>query len=132
MTSPLDKIRSGILSNDMSLVTEGFEKLTGESLSKVDQTPDPQEDFIAPAQNQSPGKSRVARTEPIHAGENQFLDNSSESKGIETPKVKLTERTRSKASLVNVECHICDKTEKIPESLMQGREFYRCDRCSSR
>ena len=53
MKSPLDKIRSGILSNDMSLVTEGFENLTGESLSKVDQAPDPQEDFIAPAQNLS-------------------------------------------------------------------------------
>ena len=132
MTSPLDKIRSGILSNDMSLVTEGFEKLTGESLSKVDQTPDPQEDFIAPAQNQSPGKSRVARTEPIHAGENQFLDDNSDAADIETPQIKLTERTRSRASIIDAECHVCGSVEKIPESLMQGREFYRCDNCSRR
>ena len=49
MTSPLDKIRSGILSNDMKLVSEGFENLTGESLSGVDQTQDPKDDFISPA-----------------------------------------------------------------------------------
>jgi hypothetical protein len=132
MTSPLDKIRSGILSNDMQLVAQGFENLTGESLSKVDQTPDPQEDFIAPAQNPSPGKTRVARTEPIHAGENQFLDDNRESKDIETPEIQLTKRIRPKASLIEVACHLCNKTEKIPEALMQGREFYRCDKCSSR
>jgi hypothetical protein len=132
MTSPLDKIRSGILSNNMHLVTEGFEKLTGESLSKVDQAPDPKEDFIAPAQNQSPGKTRIARTEPIHAGENQFLDDSIEAKDVETPQVNPTKRTRSRASIIDVRCHICDIVEKIPESLMQGREFYRCDKCSRR
>ena len=132
MTSPLDKIRSGILSNDMSLVTEGFENLTGESLSKVDQAPDPQEDFIAPAQNTSTGKTRIARTEPIHAGENQFLDDNSDATDIETPQIKLTERTRSRASIIDAECHVCGSVEKIPESLMQGREFYRCDKCSRR
>ena len=132
MTSPLDKIRSGILNNDMTLVSEGFENLTGESLSGVDKSSDPQEDFIAPTKSKSQGKTRLARTEPIQAGENQFLDDGGESKNIETPEIKLTERNRPKASLIDVQCHICSKTDRIPESLMRGREFYRCDKCSSR
>ena len=49
-----------------------------------------------------------------------------------TPEIELTERNRPRASLIDIQCHICNKTERIPESLMQGREFYRCDRCSSR
>ena len=132
MTSPLDKIRSGILSNDMKLVSEGFENLTGESLSGVDQTQDPKDDFIAPAKNKSKGKPRIARSAPISAGANQFTDDSDESKDIVTPEIELTERNRPRASLIDIQCHICNKTERIPESLMQGREFYRCDRCSSR
>ena len=132
MTNPLDKIRSGILSNNMQLVAQGFENLTGESLLEVDQTLDSKEDFIAPAKSQSSGKTRVARTEAIHAGENKFIDDNIESKDIETPQVKPTKRTRPKASMVNIECHICNKVEKIPEVLMQGRDFYRCDKCSKR
>ena len=132
MISPLDKIKSGILSNDMQLVAQGFENLTGESLLRVDKTLDPTEDFIAPAKNQLPGKTRVARTEPIHAGANQFVDDDIEAKDVETPQVKPTKRIRPKASMVNIECHICNKVEKIPEILMQGREFYRCEKCSKR
>ena len=132
MTSPLDKIRSGILNDDMKLVSEGFENLTGETLLSVDKSSDPQEDFIAPTKNKSRGKTRLARTEPSKAGENQFLDDGTESKDIETPEIQLTERNRPRASLIDAQCHICNKTDRIPDLLMQGREFYRCDKCSSR
>ena len=147
--NPIDKIKKGILDNDMQQVIEGFELLTGQEvrpkettvgdLELLEQETTAEEvvklstsskdlDFSTEPKKQSTGKQRTARREPISVGENQFVDDGMEDKDIITPDISLTPRDRPPAETVEVACHVCNKTYQV-NPVVLGGEFYRCDKC---
>jgi len=146
--SPLDKIKKGILDNDMQQVTEGFELLTGQEVRPKKTTVGDLEllekettaeevvklstrskelDFSTQPREEQTSR-RTAKSEKITVGENQFVDDGLEAKDVTTPDVSLTPRKRPPSKTVKVTCHVCEKTSEIPAQLSQG-EFYRCDDC---
>ena len=96
MTSPLEKIRVGIETENMDLVRVGFEELTGEVTTSPKESPTTKEssskkddfsDFIASPQSPD-ANSRIAKTEPVVGGKsNMFVDEGIEAKDIKTPQV---------------------------------------------
>ena len=147
--SPIDKIKKGILDNDMQQVIEGFELLTGQEvrpkettvgdLELLEQETTAEEvvklptsskdlDFSMEPKKQNTGKQRNARREPIAVGENQFVDDGTEDKDIITPDISLTPRNRPAVEMVDVTCHVCDKNYQV-NPVVLGGEFYRCDKC---
>lgn len=137
MISPLEKIRTGIETQDMDLVKTGYEELTGQKIaeqnspaSPIIEKPDPN-DFLAPTQATDGKKSRLAKTSPVRAQENTFIDEGMESKDLETPDITLAPRNRPPAKLKEVSCHVCGAKETVAQGLGQG-EFHRCAKCSRR
>ena len=147
--NPIDKIKKGILDNDMQQVTEGFKLLTGQEvrpkettvgdLELLEQETTAEEvvklptsskdlDFSTESKKQNTGKQRTARREPILIGENKFVDDGTEDKDITTPDVSLTPRDRPPSETVEVVCHVCNTTYQVNPVVLSG-EFYRCDNC---
>lgn len=147
--SSIDKIKKGILDNDMEQVIKGFKSLTGQEVRPKETTVGGLElleeetiaeevvklstsskdlDFSTEPKKQNTNKQRTARREPIAVGENQFVDDGIEAKDVTTPDVSLTPRKRPPSKTVEVTCHVCEKTSEIPVQLSQG-EFHRCNDC---
>ena len=144
--NPIDKIKSGIESNDMELVSEGFEDLTGEKVSTVHEevvieeeaSQEESDEFITSTRSLEPRKnSRIARAESLTMGEreNTFVDNGSEaSEDLEIDK-KLAikapvERKRKAFKKISITCASCKKDFEIHPTLV--RENYKCDNCITR
>ena len=144
--TPIDKIREGIISNDMEKVIEGFYKLTGEQIQQGDPEREeesetmPEQTVPAPVQQErltdldfsvqmaeKNEKGHYARPESIEAGKNKFIDDGVDSSDIETPKVVRSER-RPPVKMVEVTCHKCGKKEEMNANYKTG-EFHRCDKC---
>tara|TARA_R110002020_G_scaffold107583_9_gene249677 strand:+ start:13406 stop:13855 length:450 start_codon:yes stop_codon:yes gene_type:complete len=145
--SPLEKIKHGILNNNMQTVADGYKLLTGESVSfnpeqedteedrlvvvEDDETPE-NEGFIAPIKdkNSTSGRSRLARSEPILTDEsrsNKFNDDGTEHVNVETPDAPRSPRNRTAKKLIDIKCHLCGETESVHQDLV--RDFYRCSDC---
>jgi len=149
--SPLEMIKNGLLNNDLKEIAQGYNALTGESISiggeepiaEMPETPRSQPyaeteqppvqvrssdlDFsVKPREEQ---KTKYGRRQSIQVGENKFVDNGTEAKGaeFETPDVPLTPR-RSPVKMVEVTCHNCGKKEEINPRYKVGT-YHRCSEC---
>jgi hypothetical protein len=132
----LAKIKSGILSDDLALVADGFFDLTGEKIYPSDVVvPDSgvsalnlPEKYLVSSKKESVIKEKSSN--PVSAKENTFVDEGVEHKdsGNTTPEVSLTKRGRPPTKYKEVTCHICGKRDSVNESLAFG-EFYRCNNC---
>ena len=130
LKSALDKMRRGIVKEDIKLVAEGFFDLTGEDLTEThDQEPEEdtkgQDDFIFSMERDSEKPVKKA----VKASENTFIDDGSDGKNIETPEIERVGRNRPLPKYSKVKCHVCGKEEEINSVLSQGGEFYRCNEC---
>jgi|TARA_Y100000401_G_scaffold103932_1_gene95321 hypothetical protein len=145
--TPLQRIKEGIINNDMEQVIQGYAELTGEEVAistggdetQTEEVSEPQvsepkarmpksatEDFsITHNENSTTGK--YAKHQSISAGENTFVDDGVEHKDISTPDVGRIKR-RPPVEMVDVKCHVCGKSEQINPTYKSG-EFYRCSRC---
>jgi hypothetical protein len=133
--TPIDKIKEGILSNDMEQITQGFMLLTGEEVRPEARKP---KESNAEKTVQSPVQVRSkdldfstteesSKSEPIRAKKNQFIDDRTESLDIETPDVGRTTR-RPPVKMIEVTCHACGEKEMINAQYKSG-EFRRCGKC---
>ena len=130
LESALNKMRDGIVKEDMKLVAEGFFDLTGEDLTEThDQEPEEdtkgQDDFIFSMERDSEKPTKKT----VKASENTFIDDGSDGKNIETPDIERVGRNRPLPKYSKVKCHVCGKEEEINSVLSQGGEFYRCNEC---
>jgi len=149
--TPIDKIKEGILSNDMEQVIQGFKLLTGEEVrpaegeSEQGRSSDPEtprsesheEAMQPPVQVRSKdldfstepreSESKYGKREPIVVGENQFIDDGTEDKDVKTPDVGRTTR-RPPVKMIEVQCHVCKSSEMINAQYKSG-EFHRCGKC---
>ena len=149
--SPLEMIKNGLLNNDLKEIAQGYNALTGESISiggeepiaEMPEAPRSQPhaeteqppvqvrssdlDFsVKPREEQ---QTKYGRRQSIQVGENKFVDNGTEAKGaeFETPDVPLTPR-RSPVQMVEVTCHNCGKKEEINPRYKVGT-YHRCSEC---
>jgi len=152
--SPIDKIKDGIINNDMEKIIEGFRLLTGEEVKPEKETTtqrigtvaaDGKEETIPVAATEdyhSPSRSKdldfstkpreeedakYGKHEPIVVGENQFVDDGTEDMDVKTPDVGRTTR-RPPVKMVEVQCHACGGKEMINAQYKSG-EFHRCGKC---
>jgi len=148
--SPLELIKNGIIENDLEKIVQGYNALTGEDISPVTtveptrRTAEPEdtgseevsspvrvrsevEDFTMKRDSLPAGK--YGRKERIQVGENQFVDDGSESTGkeFETPEIAPTPR-RKPVQMIEVVCHACGKKEEINPAYKTG-SYHRCARC---
>lgn len=146
--NPIDKIKSGIQKNNMILVSEGFQDLTGEKViaedeqevTEAEKVPkeDTEDSFITSTRSSEPnGKSRIARSEPLDIAdrENTFVDDGTEALEDTEVDKKLAvkppvERTRRIFKKISVTCVSCNKNFEIHPTLV--RENYKCDNCITR
>ena len=142
MNNPLQKIKQGILENNMDVVAEGYEQMTGESLAVAKDTvesfhpeekPAPLselEDFTMP-KKEGAIKTGRSQGEAINTTQrtNSFVDDGTEHKDLEnsTPAVKLTERARTPFRKIDQVCQRCSK--KVSVHPAHKREYYICDDC---
>jgi len=131
----LGKIKSGVLSGDLSLIADGFFDLTGEKIYPSDVVaPDSDggglnsEEYLVSSKKGSVIKEKSSS--PVSAKENTFVDEGVEHKdsGNTTPEVSLTKRGRPPTKYKEVICHVCGKRDSVHEALGFG-EFYRCNNC---
>jgi hypothetical protein len=142
--TPIDKIKEGILGNDMEQVIQGFKLLTGEEIRPERGNPEePSAEPIAKEAVQPPmqvrakdldfstkpreEESKYGKREPIVVGENQFIDDGTEDTDVTTPDVGRTTR-RPPVKMVEVQCHACGGKEMINAQYKSG-EFHRCGKC---
>ena len=146
--TPIDKIKEGILSNDMEQVIQGFRLLTGEEIRPEGRKPERPEEprpeessteeaMQPPVQVRSKdldfstepreSESKYGKREPIVVGENQFIDDGTEDKDVKTPDVGRTTR-RPPVKMIEVQCHVCKSSEMINAQYKSG-EFHRCGKC---
>jgi len=150
--TPIDKIKEGILTNDMEQVIQGFKLLTGEEVRpegrETERPEEPKSEQPAEEAVQPPMQMRSkdldfstlkgtedadhGKREPVKAQKNQFVDDGtealvSEDPELQTPNVPLTKR-RPPADLVDVVCHVCGTSEKINKKYKAG-QFHRCGKC---
>ena len=144
--NPIDKIKKGILDNDMQQVIEGFESLTGQEIRPKETTvgdlelledETPAEEVVEPSTRskdldfstkpREEEDAKYGKHEPIVVGENQFVDDGTEATDITTPDVGRTTR-RPPVKMVEVQCHACGEKEMINAQYKSG-EFHRCGKC---
>ena len=139
--TPLQRIKEGIINNDMEKVIQGYAELTGEEVgistggdeTQTEEVSEPQvrmpksatEDFSIAHSDRD--QNKYTKSEKISAGENTFTDDGVEHKDVSTPEVNRTKR-RSPIKMVQVTCHVCGKSEEVNPAFQSG-EFYRCSRC---
>tara|TARA_B100000497_G_C7378638_1_gene242898 strand:+ start:39 stop:479 length:441 start_codon:yes stop_codon:yes gene_type:complete len=75
-------------------------------------------------------KKQKRRKVAVKAKKNTWSD-TGEHRDIETPQTDITPRSRASVDLVDMKCHLCNKTFKVNQSLVYG-QYYRCDRCTGR
>lgn len=146
--TPLDKIKKGILDNDMEQVIDGYESLTGERVTrerreevKSQEVQEPMQevqeeqvnkyqDFTAPIRRQASEKSKYTKKEKIEVGKNTFVDTGEDhkAKADSTPDYVPTPRNRPPAKTVKVRCHVCGTEDEVKQGTVYGT-FYRCGRC---
>jgi len=137
--NPIDKIKKGIINNDMEQIIQGFQILTGEEVRPEESnTEEPKADTKKIERPPTPLRSKDldfstgsgeegGRHEPIAVGENQFVDDGVEAADITTPQVSPTPR-RPPVKLVEVTCHICGDKEEVNPKYKSG-QFHRCGKC---
>ena len=154
--TPLEQIKKGILDGDMITVALGYKSLTGEDLHsdeasvteelpefmassqvEIDTPPSSptlsstSNDFIAPSKKEDAETTagRIARSSPVsrEKRENQFVDDGSEHRDIDTPATELTPRQRDTFKMASQQCSKCNKTFEVHP--VHRREHYLCDRC---
>ena len=144
--SPIDKIKKGILDNDMQQVIEGFELLTGQEVRPKETTAGdlelledetPAEEVVKPptrskeldfsTKPREDQDTKYGKREAIVVGENQFVDDGTEASDVTTPDVGRTTR-RPPVKMVEVRCHVCSGKEMINAQYKSG-EFHRCGKC---
>ena len=140
--NPIDKIKKGIINNDMEQIIQGFQMLTGEEVRPEQEgkteKPEPKEAVQPPVSVRSKDidfstkpkegqDSQHGKREPIVVGKNQFVDDGTEDTDITTPEVKPTPR-RPPVELVEVACHICGEKEEVNPKYKSG-QFHRCGKC---
>ena len=138
--TPIDKIKKGILNDDMEEIIQGFKLLTGEEVrpeGRKTEEPEsePKETVQPPVSvrakdldfSTKPKEEEHGKREPIVVGENQFVDDGTEDKDITTPDVGRTTR-RPPVKMVEVQCHACGGKEMINAQYKSG-EFHRCGKC---
>ena len=147
--NPIDKIKKGIINNDMEQIIQGFAVLTGEEIRPAggdaeeartpDSKPEPATEETVQSSVQVRSKdldfsteprestSKYGRKESIEVGENQFTDDGTESKDITTPEVARTKR-RPPVKLIKVKCHACGGEEEINAAYKTGT-YHRCGKC---
>ena len=145
--NPIDKIKKGIINNDMEQIIQGFQSLTGEEVrpeepkTEEPKTEEPKTDAKKTEQPSAPVRSKdldfstgpreqdtkYGRHEPIAVGENQFVDDGTEAVDIATPDVGRTTR-RPPVKMVEVQCHVCGAKEMLNAQYKAG-EFHRCGKC---
>jgi len=150
--TPIDKIKEGILTNDMEQIIQGFKLLTGEEIRPAGGEPEQErnsepesatsesyEEAVRPpvqvrskdldfsTEPREDKDSQYGKREPIVVGENQFIDDGTEATDIETPDVGRTTR-RPPVKMVEVKCHACGEKEVINAQYKSG-EFHRCGKC---
>ena len=145
--TPIELIKEGIMNNDMEKVAQAYSLLTGEKVGQGEgqpateevsepQVPEPQVsgqkekskdlDFsVEPREDQEAG--HYTKSEAIQVGENQFVDNGTESTDVTTPDVPRSTR-RPPVKMVEVECHVCGSKEEVNAEYTAG-DFHRCDKC---
>ena len=146
--TPLDKIKKGILNNDMEEVIDGYEILTGERVTreaaeevKSEEVPEQvrevqeekvnkYEDFTAPIRKQASEKSKYTKKQKIKVGKNTFVDTGEDhkAKADSTPDYVPTPRNRPPAETVMLTCHVCGAQDEVKTGTTYG-SFYRCGRC---
>ena len=150
--TPIDKIKEGILTNDMEQIIQGFKLLTGEEIRPAGGEPEQErnsepesatsesyEEAVRPpvqvrskdldfsTEPREDKDSQYGKREPIVVGENQFIDDGTEATDIETPDVGRSTR-RPPVKMVEVKCHACGEKEMINAQYKSG-EFHRCGKC---
>lgn len=75
-------------------------------------------------------KKQQRRKVAVKAKKNTWSD-TGEHRDIETPQTAITPRSRASVDLVDMKCHLCNKTFKVNKSLVYG-QYYRCDKCTGR
>ena len=150
--TPIDKIKEGILTNDMEQIIQGFKLLTGEEIRPAGGEPEQErnsepesatsesyEEAVRPpvqvrskdldfsTEPREDKDSQYGKREPIVVGENQFIDDGTEATDIETPDVGRSTR-RPPVKMVEVKCHACGEKEVINAQYKSG-EFHRCGKC---
>lgn len=147
--SPLDLIKNGILEDDLEKVIQGYALLTGEEIrpreatesNKTENTSSKEADEVqsqVPVRSSEldftikrdpPAAGKHGRKESIEVGENQFVDDGSESQGkeFETPEINPTPR-RKPIQMVEVICNSCGRKEEINPAYKTG-SYHRCSRC---
>tara|TARA_R110000824_G_scaffold368171_1_gene557459 strand:+ start:419 stop:844 length:426 start_codon:yes stop_codon:yes gene_type:complete len=138
--TPIDKIKEGILCDDMEEIIQGFKLLTGEEVrpeGRKTEEPEsePKETVRPPVSvrakdldfSTKPKEEEHGKREPIVVGENQFVDDGTEDKDITTPDVGRTTR-RPPVKMVEIQCHACGGKEMINAQYKSG-EFHRCGKC---
>ncbi|MAZ56605.1 hypothetical protein CL653_02340 [bacterium] len=133
----LAKIKSGVLSNDLSMIADGFFDLTGEKLDLNDvadsdsgESPSTTtEEYLASSKKDSVLKDKSSS--PVSAKENTFIDEGTDHKDSNnvTPEISLTKRGRPPTRYKEAVCHVCGKKDSVNESLSFG-DFYRCNNCT--
>ena len=141
--NPIDKIKKGIINNDMEQIIQGFQILTGEEVrpeesnteepkadtKKIEQPPASlrSKDIDFSTKPKEGQDSQHGKREPIVVGKNQFVDDGTEDMDIKTPDVGRTTR-RPPVKMVEVQCHVCNGKEMINAQYKSG-EFHRCGKC---
>ena len=142
----IETIRLGIVENDMSKVSEGFELLTGQKVSG-ESLEEPEEvvraesrdgyeekfndGFIAGIKKTPQTESSVANRKK----ENKFQDDGShtiEEAGYDAVHdgVEPVARQRPSFKMVEQRCHVCGKTEEVHP--VHKRDFFKCTKCIAR
>jgi len=138
--TPIDKIKKGILSDDMEEIIQGFKLLTGEEVRpegrKTEKPESESKETVQPPVSvrvkgldfsTKPKEEQHGKREPIVVGANQFVDDGMEASDITTPDVGRTTR-RPPVKMVEVQCHACGEKEMINAQYKSG-EFHRCGKC---
>ena len=150
MKSPLKIIKEGIIKNNLTMILDGYNALTGENLSvklkpkvkpliveELDSIPESED------QNEEHNSPRVTqrRQLELHKFNNTFVDNGKEYKNNswdQKYKIKKVTPRRSPAKKYSVNCDKCKKSFKIyakylpPKFDKDDISGYVCNNCISK
>jgi len=86
-------------------------------------------DFLSPIIQDSNIETRKGGTpvNEVKNRSNEFIDDGSEAKDVQTPKTKPTDRKRRPYKAIEQKCQRCDKL--VETNPTHKREFYVCDKC---
>lgn len=126
--SALELIKNGILSEDFSLIRQGYTALTGDDLDETPKAKTKSKKTVKPQAKQKPKQSGVAK-KTLFGGKIQFVTDANEAK--DNPKLyqNLPQKNRRPpAQKIEVTCKFCPKTETLYESQASN---WICSKCMS-